>query len=140
MAAMLKLVGGFLAALAVATPVGAWVLANNFATEVLIITPRPTDEVRVNQGLWMAGDPVADIYGVPTDQKTLVLFADEARIIRPKEDPTLVLLAVDKQAGENPFQVRTLWFFAWRLAAGFAAGALALLGLGAWIRLRRRSP
>ena len=27
-----------------------------------------------------------------------------------------------------------------RLAAGFAAGALALLGLGAWIRLRRRSP
>jgi hypothetical protein len=47
-------------------------------------------------------------------------------------------MKVDKQRGDNPLQVKTVWFLATRTAYGLGAfGALALLG--AWLLGRRRA-
>jgi len=124
--------------LAAATPVAAWVLDTVYAREVLIITPHDPRQVALNRQLWVEGDPVPDVYGVPTNEPVRVLFPDPARLIRPAEAATgMTLLAVDKQAGENPLQVRSVWFIAWRAAAGFALGALMALGLLVWNSRRR---
>lgn len=126
------------AALAVAVPGAAYVLDEAFAQDVLIITPHDPRQVALNRQLWMEGDPVPEIYGVPTNEPVRVLLPDEARLIRPAESGTgPTLLAVDKQAGENPLQVRSVWFVAWRAAAGFGLAALLAAGLLAWTGRRR---
>lgn len=129
---------GVLAALLVgATLVAAKVIDDHYATEVLLITPKDADVVAFEKELWEAGDPVAEIYGVPTDAPKELVFVDEAALIRPTEDPSLVLMPVDKQAGENPLQLKTVWFVAHRAAIGFGVLAVAAL-LGAFFFTRRR--
>jgi hypothetical protein len=124
--------------LAAAAPSTACVLEEFFAREVLIITPHAPEQVALNRQLWVEGDPVPDVYGVPTNEPVRVLFPDPAKLVRPAESKTgLTLLAVDKQAGENPLQVRSVWFIAWRAATGFGLSALLALGLLAWTGRRR---
>lgn len=124
--------------LAVGMPGTAWVLDRFLAQDVLIITPHAPAQVALNRQLWIEGDPVSDVYGVPTNDPVRVLFPDPAKLIRPPESDTgVALLAVDKQAGENPLQVRSLWFVAWRAGAGFGLAALLAAVLLAWV-LRRR--
>ena len=53
-----------------------------------------------------------------------ILFADKSKIIRPEEDPSLVFYSVNKQKGENPFQVQTLWFFLKFILLGGGLGVL----------------
>lgn len=120
-----------------AFPAVAWVLDRAFGQEVLIITPHAPEQVSANRELWAEGDPVPDLYGVPTNEPVRVLFPFPSRLIRPPESRDgLVLLAVDKQAGENPLQARSVWFIAWRAsAAALAASIISLLGL-AWIGWR----
>lgn len=108
-------------------------------TDVLFIAPKPADVIKVEQALWEPGQPVAAIYGAPASTKARVVLPDEGRLIRPEQDRTLVLMKVDKQRGDNPLQVKTVWFLAARAAYGLIAfGALALLG--AWLLGRRRGP
>ena len=70
-----------------------------------------------------------------------VLFVDADKIVRPDENPSLRLLLLDKQQGDNPLQAKTVWFMAWRALAGFlflaALAFIASLLLG--FRRRRRS-
>jgi hypothetical protein len=130
MKTLLRYAGWAAVVLAPTTLLVALLVERAFSTDVQIVTPGSPEEVRVNRGLWQKGDPVAEIYGVPMNEKTEVLFVDATRLVRPPEDPSLVLLPVDKAAGENPLQVRTLWFLAWRVALGFGlAGLLALVGV-----------
>jgi hypothetical protein len=135
---LLKIVLVLALVLAVGVPGTAWVLDAFLAQDVLIITPHAPEQVAMNRQLWIEGDPVPDIYGVPTNEPVRVLFPDPAKLIRPPESSTgVALLAVDKQTGENPLQVRSLWFIAWRAAAGFGLAALLAAALLAWIGRRR---
>lgn len=118
--------------------IGAGMIDRFYSKEVLIISPKPQDVVELERMMWMPGDPVADIYGIPTDHPVKVVMPDSTRIIRPEEDPSLVLLAVDKQQGDNPLQVQTVWFITTRLAIGL--GLMSLLGLIVWRFPRRKRP
>jgi hypothetical protein len=82
-------------------------------------------------------DAVMRIYGSQTDEPTAVLFVPRERFIHPEELPSLTLLPVDKQKGQNPLQVKTVYFFAVRSVAGFAVAGIVLLGL--WSVARRRA-
>src|SRR5262245_38860233 len=89
-------------------------------TVTLLAAPNAPDIVETNRATWSAGEPVAPIYGTPIGEPMTILFADESRIIIPKEDPSLTLYAVDKSKGENPLQAQTVRFL----------GTYALIGSG----------
>ena len=72
-------------------------------------------------------DAVLRIYGVPTDETTKVVFWPKEKFVHPKQLPSLTILPVYKEKGENPLQVKTVYFFASRLALGAAITA----GIGA---------
>ncbi len=124
-------------ALAVLSPSAAVVLDRGWGRDVILISPHSPDVISVNKASWTKGDPVVDIYGIRNGDTTRVLFANPSHVITPDEDAGLTLLKVDKQAGENPLQAQTVWFFAkWLVLGGVVASALGLL---AAFRLRRRS-
>jgi hypothetical protein len=102
--------------------------------DVLMIAPHKPAVVELNRMLYAAGDPVPQLYGNPLSAPTRVVLPSQERLLRPQEDPALLLLRVDKQRGENPLQTRTLWFF-----AKFAVPGLALLGLLGFALPRRLS-
>ena len=105
-------------------------------TVVLVATPNAPEIVNANRALWMAGDPVAPIYGTPIGEPRRILFAEEKRIIVPPEDPTLTLYTVDKNKGQNPLQAQTVRLLATICALGsgvlLAAGVLHFV----WKRFR----
>jgi hypothetical protein len=101
--------------------------------EVLMIAPHKPSVVELNRMLYADGDPVAPLYGNPMSEQTRVVMPSEDRLLRPEEDPTLLLFRVDKQRGENPLQTQTLWFF-----AKFVLPGLALVGLLGFALPRRR--
>ncbi len=115
--------GGALVALGLAV-----IIDRGFGEEVRLISPHDSSTVEVNRALHAPGDPVAEIYGNPLSNPVRVIAPDPDRIVRPEEDPSAVLLTVDKQRGENPLQARTVWLFAKAGALG-----LALLGLAALV-------
>ncbi|MBI4576659.1 MAG: hypothetical protein HY722_10395 [Planctomycetes bacterium] len=118
------------AALGVLAPALAAAVDAAWGREVLPIAPHHTDVVALNRATWQLGEPVAEVYGLPARAPIRVIRPDPARLVVPEEDRTLVLLAVDRQAGENPLQARTLG-----VAARYAmlAGA-ALSAAGAAVR------
>lgn len=108
--------------------------------EVLPISPHSPDVVRFEQSMFVIGDPVPNIYGVPMEEKIRVVLPDSSRIIRPTEDPSLVLYKVDKQAGENPLQLKTVWFIArWVGIPSLLSGVL-FLAIARALRRRSASP
>ncbi len=120
------LLGG--AALAVLAPAAAALLAST-AREVQMISPLDPSVVELNRAMWSKGEPVVALYGSPVGARLSIVFVRAENLVVPPEDPSLVLYKVDKQKGENPLQVRTLWFFATWIAAGGAAAALAGLAV-----------
>lgn len=128
--------------LLLATIGGAIVLDRFFTTEVQFITPKASEVVQMERLLWQPGDPVADIHGIATDSRTRVVLVDHSKLIRPAEDPGLLLLKVDKQAGDNPLQIKTVWFVTHRVLLGlgivFVASLLLLLKVSH--SHRRRKP
>jgi hypothetical protein len=117
------------------------------AKEVIFVTPFDEKTVRINRGLFKLDTPdrnapdwkkkVMGIYGLPNDQADRVLFVPESRLTRPAEDPSIVFMTVDKDRGENPWQLKTFLFVAkWGSIATAGAGA-ALLGI--WALLRKKS-
>ena len=80
---------------------------------------------------------VMNIYGMAVDEPTPVLFVAQDKFLKPQELPTITLLPVNKEKGENPFQVKTLWFFARWVMRGAAAVAFVLYVL--WRVLIKRA-
>ena len=101
----------------------AMIVDRGLGEEVRLISPHESSTVEVNRALYSPGDPVAEIYGNPVKNPLRVIRPNPERMIRPDEDRSLVLLAVNKQRGENPLQARTVWLFA-------KAGTLGLVLLG----------
>jgi len=81
-------------------------------------------------------DAVMRIYGSQTDEPTKVVFVPKEKFRRPEELPSLILLPVNKEKGENPLQVKTVYFFAQKALLGSAVAGVVLLL--AWIVLRRK--
>jgi hypothetical protein len=142
---------GSVLALAVATlTYPAVLLLTCFATGAYVIAAKSPEMVQTNQALFDARDPkeseeayhkrVMEIYGNAVPYQTPVLFVRSDRFIHPKEAPDLVLLPVNKEAGENPLQVKTVWFFAKYLAVGSGTAFAVLLGLWLFLRRSRKEP
>ena len=124
-------------ALAVLTPTAAWTLDRFYGKTVQPVVKNAPEVVKLNKMLYEKGSPVADIYGVPTNRKMRVLFVSRDKLLQPSENRSLHLLLIDKQKGENPLQVKTVWFLAWRLLAGLLLAAL--LGVLLHLLLSRRA-
>ncbi len=125
-------------------------LLDRFAgQDVVLVLPFGADAIEINRATFEPGEAVAAIYGTPVGgdvgrpgstakpPTTRVLFARADRVLRPVEDPSLTLLKVDKQAGDNPLQAVTVAYLAKMTAAGAAiVGVLLLL----WWRRAARPP
>lgn len=129
--ATIALLGGL--AVGLLAPVAALVLSSTMGRDVLAISPHAPEIVSTNKDLWTEGEPVAELYGIPSDKPMRILFADPDKIVVPDEDKSLTLYKVDKEAGENPFQVQTAWFF-----VSLATPSALLVALVAFF-VRRRS-
>jgi len=125
----------------------AWVIAGG-ATEAYMIAGKDPGTFQMNEELFDPPkgaskeskdyrDEVLRIYGVPTDETTRVLFWPAEKFIHPKQLPGLTILPVYKEKGENPLQVKTVFFFATRMALGAAIVGLVLAGIGAAIRKKK---
>ncbi len=115
----------------------AWAADRWLSMDVTLITPHDPDVVAFERELYGGGEPVAGMYGIPMEQSSRVFQPDSARLVFPPEDPGLVLMRVDKRAGDNPLQVKTIWFlvrWATVVLVGLAAGLLAIAGLVRWRR------
>ncbi len=116
---------------------GAWAIDLFLGRDVRFIVPHAPEVVELQRTLWFEGDPVPDLYGIPAGETVRIVAPDAARLLTPSEDPSLTLMRVDKEKGENPLQVKTVWFAAQWGAAGLGlAGALLLL----WALALRRRP
>ncbi len=91
--------------------VAALTIDRGLGKDVLLIAPHDASVVELNRGLFLPGDSVADIYGNPLSKPVRVIGPEQDRLIRPQENPDLLLLSVNKIAGENPLQAQTIWFF-----------------------------
>src|SRR5262245_48977106 len=123
---------------ALVPPLAASVLSGAAGRVVLFINPDPPDVVEANRALWTLGEPVEKIYGTSLGEPMRILFADPARIIVPKEDPSVTLYTVDKSKGENPLQVQTVWY-AVRLTM-YVSGGLMALAFVLWLWKRLSGP
>ncbi len=132
----LKILTGLAVFIAVASYPAAWILASS-AVEVQQI--RAYDDALVAFNQWQFEDDdwdesVVAIYGSAEGEPVEVLFVDEERLLRPSEDESIVLLP--KNAGDNFFQVKTIFFFA-QIALAAAALAALLGAAGVWLVGRR---
>lgn len=82
----------------------------SLSTDVILMVPHAPATVELNRALFFPGDSVAQLYGNPLDEPVRILLPALDRLIRPEEDSSLLLLPVDKESGENPLQVQTIWF------------------------------
>jgi len=144
------LLAGWVIALALAAlafPVAA-ILASS-ATEAYLISGKDPVAIEVEKELFEAPkgaskdskeyrEAVLRIYGVPVDEPTKVVFWPAEKFIHPAQLPSLTVLPVYKDKGDNPLQVKTLYFFAGRMAV--AAGVAGIVMLFAWLLVRKRPP
>jgi len=137
MSKLLTILGGLAFLFAALVYPAAAIIASG-AVEAYIISAKDPSTVKVEQEIFEAPkapkdskeyrDAVMRIYGSVADDPTSVVFVKSEKFVHPRELPTLTLLPVDKQKGENPLQTKTVYFFATRTAAGAAAvGALFIL-------------
>jgi hypothetical protein len=118
-------------AVAVLAPTAAACVVSIGSREVIPVSPHAPEVVEVQRAMWTPGEPVAAIYGIPAE-RTWVVMPDRSKIVTPAEDPSLVLMTVDKQRGENPLRIETVWFVAGCAALGGAcAAALGAIALAA---------
>ena len=133
---LLMMAGAGSLILAVLLVGSAWFVDSQLSRDVRFVVPHEPDVVEFQKALYLEGDPVPEIYGVPADNKSRVVMPDPQKIIVPEEDETMTLMTVNKQKGENPLQVKTVWFGArW---AVIVLGIVALAGFtGAYLVGRR---
>ena len=116
----------------------AYVLDNYFSQDVLPVSPHSLEATEFNRGMWMEGDPVAELYGIPGDETIRVVLPEETKLLNPVENPKLTLMLIDKQHGDNPLQVKTVWFIAKRAAAAALILGHILLFTSIALRIRNR--
>jgi hypothetical protein len=146
----LRILGSLAIAVAILSFPAGWIIEST-ATEAYMIAGKDPGTFQVNEELFDPPkgasreskeyrDEVLRIYGVPTDETTSVVFWPKEKFIHPKQLPSITILPIYKEKGENPLQVKTVHYFASRtgLAAG-VAGAV-LLGLGAMIGKKKAPP
>lgn len=146
----LALIGSFLALGVAAGTYPAVMVLESGATEAYVIAAKSPELVKDNKESFDARDPketdavyrkrVMGIYGNPIDYTTPVLFVPKEKFVRPSEAPELVLLPVDKEKGENPLQVKSLYFFAKPLTIGAGIAALVLFGLSRLLGKKAQPP
>ena len=113
----------------------AWAVDIGLGREVLLIAPHDPSVVALNRALYSPGESVPDLYGNPMSDPVRVIRPDSSRLITPEEDTALILMSMDNQAGENPLQAQTIWFF-----ARFAFIGLILLGVSGFAFRKTRIP
>ena len=86
---------------------------------VTLINPHDASVVSLNKSMYTKGDNVEEVYGNPLEKKVRLVMLDEKKIIHPEEDPSLTLYPVDKQKGDNPIQVQSIWLFMRSCLGGF---------------------
>ena len=126
-----------------------WILAAG-ATDVYLIAAKSPQMVQANQALFDARDPkesdaayhkrVMEIYGNPIDHTDAVVFVAKEKLVHPVEAPTLTLLPVDKEKGENPLQVKTLYYFAKYVMMGSGAAFAVFLVVFFLLKKPRAEP
>ena len=120
------------------------------AVEAYIISAKDQSLVDVERSIFEAPkgvskesktyrDAVMGLYGSVTDEPTKVIFEHQEHFFHPPELPTLTLLRIDKQKGDNPVQLKTVYFFASRTAIG-AAVVGALFALAAFFARKKKAP
>lgn len=82
-------------------------------------------------------DAVMRIYGVPTDETTKIVFWPKEKFLKPKQLPSITILPVYKEKGEDPIQLKMVFFIAVRALIGAAVTGAILLGLGAVLRKKK---
>jgi hypothetical protein len=120
------------------------------ATEAYLISAHNPQRISGEKELFNFDPPKGDksspqyrkaviaIYGtLAGDEMTAFVLVPKEKYVHPTELPSLTLLPVDKDKGENPLQVKTLYFFAPKMMFGFAAGGFVLCIL--WIILQRKA-
>jgi hypothetical protein len=118
------------------------------ATEAYMIAGKDPSTREIEEGLFEAPkgaskeskeyrDAVLRIYGVPTDETTSIVFEPKEKYIRPALLPSISILPVFKEKGENPWQVKTIYFLASRTTLGAVVAGVFLLGLA---RVLRKKP
>jgi hypothetical protein len=139
----LKVLGIASLAVGVLAYPAAWAVDAWAGVDVLMVTAAPDEAtVETNRGMWeLNGSPkeeVASIYGSPPrgGGLTRLVILKQERILRPKEDPSLVLYLLPKD--EHPVQAMTFWYFALPVSVGgiLAGGALLLVAR----RMGRKRP
>jgi hypothetical protein len=116
----------------------AWAADRWMSMDVTLITPHDPDVVAFERDMFSEGDPVPELYGIPMEQSARVFRPDPSRLVFPTEDPGLVLMRVDKQAGENPLQVKTIWFLVRWATVGLVGLAAGLMAIAGFVRWRQR--
>jgi len=129
--------GVVLLVLALLAPAAAWVVDSFLGRDVRFIAPHAAEVVELQRSLWLEGDGVADLYGIPAGDPARVVSPDASRLLIPPEDPTLTLMRVDKTHGDNPLQVKTVWFFTYWGGLGLGISGLVLLVAARLFRPRR---
>jgi hypothetical protein len=139
-------IGAF--ACAVLIPAGLAVLSGG-AVEAWMVIPHQREMVDTNKATWVLDAPppdsplyprkVMDIYGIAQgDAPIRFLFVKEADLLRPEELPSLRILIVDQQKGQDFVQLDTVLFTGkWVTGGAFGTG---LLLAALWAALRRRRP
>ena len=103
--------------------------------QVTLIAPHDPGTVELNRLLNLPGDPVVEIYGNPLSSPVRVMLPSKDRLIRPPEEPALLLLPVDKSRGVNPLQAQTV-----RFLTRHVVGGLILLGILGFVLPRPMKP
>ena len=100
--------------------------------DVVVVQAADPASVETNRGLWELNggekSEVAGIYGTPSKEIERIVFASEADLLRPKEDPALTLFL--KRDGNKEIQSQTLWYFALLGTMGGLAGGGLLFWIG----------
>jgi len=121
------------------------------AIDAYIVAAKPESMVKFNKDNFEPRDPkmsdaefrkrIMEVYGNAVDYSTPVLFVPKENFIRPAEAPDIIILPVDKEKGENPLQVKSLYFFAKYIVTVASVAFAALLGLHLFLaRSSRKAP
>ena len=78
---------------------------------------------------------VINIWGVPVDEPTKVIFVPKSKFVNPKQLPSITILP--KQKNEDPMQLQLIQWIAPRFM--FGASVVGFLLCIVWIILRRKS-
>jgi len=77
---------------------------------------------------------VLNIYGIPVETPTKVIFVSKSKLINPPELPSITILP--KQKSEDPMQLQMLQWIAPRFM--FGAACVGFFFVVVWISLRRK--